>query len=53
METLWTVGPEFDDNTKQLEAAGDLGKLSALEELMKTDFDIDLLYKNEDEIKQN
>ena len=53
LETLWTVGPEFDDNTKHLEAAGDLGKLSALEELMKTDFDIDLLYKDEDEIKQN
>ena len=46
LETLWTVGPEFDDKTKKLESAGEVGKLSALEELMKTDFDISLLHEN-------
>lgn len=45
LETLWTVGPEFDEKTRAMESAGEANRLSALEELMKTDFDPSLLYE--------
>ena len=41
------MGPEFDDKSRHLESAGDTGQLSALEQLMKTDFDISLLDNND------
>ena len=49
LETLWTVGPEFDEKTRAMESAGEVNKLSALEELMKTDFDPSLLYEDRTE----
>jgi len=53
LETLWTVGPEFDDKTRTMESAGDVGNLSALEELMKTDFDISLLHEQHENPTNN
>ena len=45
LETLWTVGPEFDEKTRAMESAGEANRLSALEELMKTGIDPSLLYE--------
>ena len=53
LETLWTVGPEFDEKTRTMETTGEVNRLSALEELMRTDFDPDLLYEDQDEISNN
>ena len=39
LETLWTVGPEFDDATRHLEDSGEVAKLNTLEELMRTELD--------------
>ena len=49
LETLWTVGPEFDEKTRAMESAGEVNRLSRLEELMKTDFDQSLLYEEQAE----
>ena len=46
LETLWTVGPDFDDATRQLETSGDVAKLSTLEELMRTELDMGDLYED-------
>ena len=46
LETLWTVGPEFDDSTRQLENSGDTSKLSTLEDLMRTELDMQDLYQD-------
>ena len=42
LETLWTVGPEFDDATLNLEAeaSAEVAKLNTLEDLMRTELDI-------------
>jgi len=42
LETLWTVGPEFDDATRNLEAeaSAEVAKLNTLEDLMRTELDI-------------
>ena len=53
LETLWTVGPEFDEKTRTMETTGEVNRLSALEELMRTDFDPDLLYEDQDETSNN
>ena len=37
LETLWTVGPEYDDKTRHLQQYGDV--MTSLEELMRTDFE--------------
>ena len=44
LETLWTVGPEFDEATRQLETSGEVAKLSTLEELMRTELDMEDVY---------
>ena len=54
LETLWTVGPEFDEATRQLETSGEVAKLSTLEELMRTELDMEDIYPDKiaDEEKQ-
>ena len=37
LETLWSVGPEYDDKTRHLQQCGDV--MTSLEELMRTDFE--------------
>ena len=46
LETLWTVGPDFDDATRQLETSGDISKLTTLEDLMRTELDTEDLYQD-------
>lgn len=42
LEMLWSVGPDFDDNTRNLMAAEE--KLETLEDLMATDVDLEELF---------
>jgi len=54
LEMLWTVGPEFDDNTRQLAEAGqNIQKIGTLEELMATDVDEEELFKEQMDAKDS
>ena len=44
LETLWTVGPQYDDATRHLEEAGEVTKLTTLEDLMRTELDVTETY---------
>jgi len=50
LEMLWTVGPEFDDNARNMAVAEESNqKIGTLEDLMATDVDIEELFgKKED-----
>jgi len=50
LETLWTVGPDFDENTRNLMAAEESAyKIDTLEDLMATtDVDMDELFGRKD-----
>jgi len=51
LETLWTVGPDFDDNTRSLLAAEESNKINTLEDLMaSTDVDLDELFGRKDTV---
>jgi len=55
LEMLWTVGAEFDDNTRltrqQTEAGHNFQKIGTLEELMATDVDKEELFKEQMEVQ--
>ena len=53
LETLWSVGAEYDDNSRQYDNISSTGHLSTLEELMKTDFDLSLLDHDNSDVKES
>ena len=53
LETLWSVGAEYDDNSRQYDNISSTGHLSTLEELMKTDFDLSLLDHDKSDVKES
>ena len=50
LEMLWTVGPDFDDNTRNLMASEE-SKIDTLEDLMAaTDVDMEELFGRKDQV---
>ena len=52
LEMLWTVGPEFDDNTRKMAVAEkNSQKIETLEDLMATEVDMEDLFGKKVEVK--
>ena len=49
LEMLWTVGPEFDDNTRKLAVVEK--KIETLEDLMATEVDMEELFGKKMELE--